>query len=70
MLQALFLFTEAGGHVTDRTGIPLHFNNKEPMLNGVLAADKASSSRSNYPASLQLTHANNFADFYHQLIER
>ena len=34
------LVTEAGGHVTDRTGIPLHFNNKEPMLNGVLAATK------------------------------
>ena len=31
------LITEAGGHVSDRNGAPLRFNNGHPTLNGIVA---------------------------------
>lgn len=34
------IVSEAGGHISDRTGAPLRFNNQNPMLNGVVAAAK------------------------------
>lgn len=34
------IVSEAGGHITDRTGAPLRFNNPNPQLNGVVAATK------------------------------
>lgn len=34
------LITEAGGHISDREGQPLRFNNKTPMLNGIVAGSK------------------------------
>ncbi|WP_187431942.1 Inositol-1-monophosphatase [Roseobacter fucihabitans] len=35
------IVTEAGGLCTDKTGVPLRFNNPEPLLNGVIAAGPA-----------------------------
>lgn len=32
------ILTEAGAHTSDRTGAPLRFNNRDPRLNGVVAA--------------------------------
>tara|TARA_R110002110_G_scaffold157554_3_gene353722 strand:+ start:50161 stop:50949 length:789 start_codon:yes stop_codon:yes gene_type:complete len=32
------IVSEAGGTITDRTGLPLRFNNPHPTLNGVIAA--------------------------------
>lgn len=34
------IVSEAGGHISDRTGAPLRFNNHNPTLNGVVAATK------------------------------
>ena len=35
------LIEEAGGTVTDRTGAPLRFNNRDPRLDGVIAGGRA-----------------------------
>lgn len=34
------LITEAGGHISDRTGQALRFNNEKPLLNGIVAGPK------------------------------
>ena len=33
------ILREAGGHISDRAGLPLRFNNPRPQLNGVVAAN-------------------------------
>lgn len=33
------ILREAGGHISDRVGLPLRFNNPQPQLNGVVAAN-------------------------------
>jgi myo-inositol-1(or 4)-monophosphatase len=35
------IVTEAGGVISDRTGLPLQFNNPHPTLNGIIAATPA-----------------------------